>query len=273
MVGQQLHEIAAEAGEVGRHGRHTESDGLERCVTPRLVVAREDAEVAAAHEVVVLHAEQRAGGADEVGVVDDFDRIVFVVPKSRGAQLIKYVVLHVVDEVVGDDGRRQAASPGVHGAAKAQPPVVVGERVKVRDASLGSGDVESVTDLLLDAVSDRTDFLQHRLIQISTHQINWNQVLQAVGIDAVPTRQLCFTDSTQLSLNLAAAGYGIALARAPTTNPLVDRLGLKPCGLCPELKSTEAYYLSYRNRESLSAAAGSFRNWLLEQVAALDSPA
>jgi hypothetical protein len=59
------------------------------------------------------------------------------------------------------------------------------------------------------------------------------------------------------------------LARAPTTNRLVDKLGLKPCRICPRLQSTEAYYLSYRNLESLSGAAREFRRWLLAEVGAL----
>ncbi|HUV21613.1 MAG TPA: LysR family transcriptional regulator [Gammaproteobacteria bacterium] len=122
---------------------------------------------------------------------------------------------------------------------------------------------------IADSIRTADDFLQHRLMQISTHQVNWNQVLQAVAIDSVPTRQLCFTDSTQVSLNLAAAEYGIALARAPTTNRLVARLGLKPCRICPRLQSTEAYYLSYRNLESLSGAAREFRHWLLAEVSGL----
>ena len=108
-------------------------------------------------------------------------------------------------------------------------------------------------------------------MQISTHQVNWNQVLQSVGIDSVATRQLCFTDSTQVSLKLAAAEYGIALARAPTTNRLVDKLGLKPCHICPRLHSSEAYYLSYRNLESLSGAAREFRTWLLAEVSDLSA--
>ena len=119
---------------------------------------------------------------------------------------------------------------------------------------------------IAESIRSADDFLQHRLMQISTHRINWNQILQSLGLDSVPTRQLCFTDSTQMSLNLAAAGYGIALARAPTTDRLVERLGLKPCHICPRLASTEAYYLSYRNLESLSLAATHFRHWLLEQV-------
>ncbi len=124
---------------------------------------------------------------------------------------------------------------------------------------------------MADSIRSAEDFLQHRLIQISTHQINWNQVLHSIGIDTLPTRQLCFTDSTQLSLTMAAAGYGIALARAPTTNPLVRRLGLVPCDVSAGLPGTEAYYLIYRNLESLSAAARDFRAWLLAEVELLSS--
>ena len=119
---------------------------------------------------------------------------------------------------------------------------------------------------IADAIRSPQDFLQHRLIQISKHQVNWNQILQSIGIETSPTRQLCFTDSTQLSLSMAAAGYGIALARAPTTDSIIEKLGLKPCRICPEIHSTEAYYLVYRNVESLSEAASKFRAWLLEQI-------
>jgi LysR family glycine cleavage system transcriptional activator len=119
------------------------------------------------------------------------------------------------------------------------------------------------------SIQSPDDFLKHRLIQISTHQVNWNQILQSAGIDNLPARQLCFTDTTQLALHLAASGYGIALARAPTTDNLVDKLGLKACRICPELRSTEAYYLSYRNLESLSGSAREFRTWLLQEVARL----
>ena len=110
------------------------------------------------------------------------------------------------------------------------------------------------------------DLLQHRLIQISTHRINWNQVLQAAGVDSIPTRQLCFTENTPAALALAASGYGIALARAPTTDDLLVKLGLEPLKISDGLKSSEAYYLIYRNVESLTPAASEFRDWLLEQV-------
>ena len=122
------------------------------------------------------------------------------------------------------------------------------------------------TPEIADSIHTADDLLKHRLIQISTHQINWNQILQSVGINSIPGKQLCFTDTTQIALAMAASGYGIALARSPTTNRLVDTSGLKPCSTSGGLKSGEAYYLVYQNTESLTDAARLFRDWLLGQV-------
>lgn len=116
------------------------------------------------------------------------------------------------------------------------------------------------------AIEDGRDFLDHRLIQITTHRINWNQILRAAGIDSIPNNRFRFTDSTPISLSMAASGCGIALARSPTTDSLVDGLGLVPCRASGGLASSEAYYLIYRNTESLSRAAGRFRDWLLDQA-------
>jgi LysR family glycine cleavage system transcriptional activator len=122
------------------------------------------------------------------------------------------------------------------------------------------------TPAIADGIRDPEDLLDHRLIQISTHRINWNQVLQSVGIDVIPTRQLCFTENTQFALSLAESGYGIALARSPTTDHGVAGLGLKPVAVCAGLASSEAYYVVYRNFESLSPAARQFHRWLVGQV-------
>ena len=123
------------------------------------------------------------------------------------------------------------------------------------------------TPALAASIETPDDLLRQRLIQISSHRINWNQILQAAGIDSVPTRQLCFTENTPMALALAASGYGIALARAPTTDDLLGKLGLEPCLGLAGLPSSEAYYLVYQNVESLSPAASSFRDWLLATVA------
>jgi len=116
------------------------------------------------------------------------------------------------------------------------------------------------------SIQSADDLLRHRLIQISTHRINWNQILHSVGIDTIPPRQLCFTEDTPMSLAMAASGYGIALARAPTTDDLVGRLGLEPVKLVGGLNSSEAYYLVYQNVDSLSVAAAAFRDWILREA-------
>lgn len=121
------------------------------------------------------------------------------------------------------------------------------------------------------SIQSPEDLLQHRLIQVSSHRINWNQILRSVGIEEIPTNQLCFADSSQIALSMAAAGYGIALARRPTTNWLAGQLGLEPCRMATELKNLEDYYLVYQNIENLSASAKIFRHWLLNQVAAANS--
>jgi len=116
------------------------------------------------------------------------------------------------------------------------------------------------------AIESPADLLRQRLIQISTHRINWNQMLQSVGLENPPTGQLCFTETTQFALALASSGYGIALARAPTTDFLVESLGLVTVPCCAALKGREAYYVVYQNIENLSVPARQFHSWLMSQT-------
>ena len=120
--------------------------------------------------------------------------------------------------------------------------------------------------IIAEGVRTPEDLLDYRLIQIPTHRINWNQMLQSIGIETIPTRQLCFTESTPIALSLAASGYGVALARRPTTDVLVEQSGLQAVTICPELTSTEAYYIVYQNFENLSSAAKVFHQWLLDKT-------
>lgn len=122
---------------------------------------------------------------------------------------------------------------------------------------------------IIRSIKSVDDILKHRLIQISTHRINWNQILNSVGLNNIPRNRLCFTDSTQIALSMASAGYGLALARSPVTDDFIDNLGLERCELLPILKSPEAYYLVYRNLEGLSFSAQTFRRWLLDSVSLL----
>ena len=115
-------------------------------------------------------------------------------------------------------------------------------------------------------VRSPADLLEHRLIQVSSHRINWHRVLQSLDLGPVPARRFCFVDTAEVALFMAGAGYGIALARAPTTDHLAQSLDLVPCLDGVGLAGGEAYYLVYQNVETLSPAARSFRDWLLQAV-------
>ena len=123
------------------------------------------------------------------------------------------------------------------------------------------------TPEIAESIHSVEDLLHYRFIQISTHRVNWNQILHAAAYESIPTRQLCFTEDTPMAMAMAAAGYGVALARSPTTDDLLEKFGLVACQEIKGLASREAYYLVYQNIESLSVAASAFRTWILQKVA------
>lgn len=138
------------------------------------------------------------------------------------------------------------------------------------------------------------DLLRHRLIEITTHRTGWFQVLQALGTSEenmenpgleeidIAAADICFADTTQLSLALAAEGYGIALARAPATDRLLELYGLMPCisqrsgGKTQSpfaIEGSRAYYLTYPSLSGLPPAGRKFRDWLIAEARKHSRPA
>ena len=111
------------------------------------------------------------------------------------------------------------------------------------------------------------DLLAHRLIEISSHRTSWIQLLETAGGLDLAQARFCFADTSQVSLAMAAGGFGIALARAPATDGLVEAYGLKPCLEGFRIQGSEFYHLAYRARAALSPAASKFRDWLLDEAA------
>lgn len=112
------------------------------------------------------------------------------------------------------------------------------------------------------------DILDHRLIEISTHRTSWLRWFEAADARELADARFSFADASDIALSMAAAGFGIALARAPATDARIAQLGLARCLDGIEVTSGEAYHLVYRSKESLSPAAKLFRTWLLEVSAA-----
>jgi LysR family glycine cleavage system transcriptional activator len=121
-------------------------------------------------------------------------------------------------------------------------------------------------------IHDVKDLLDYRLIEISSHRNSWLQVLsQDSEIDLNDT-DFCFADNTQLAINMAASGMGIALARAPASDQLCEFCNLLPCIDGFGFKSPQEYYLIYPSLAGLSEAASQFRQWLLDSVSAENYP-
>jgi LysR family glycine cleavage system transcriptional activator len=111
------------------------------------------------------------------------------------------------------------------------------------------------------------DLARHCLIEVSSHRANWYRLLpDADRLPASP--QFLFTDTTAIALALARDGVGIALARAPASDRLVQQYGLAPCPPATGVPGTDRYYLVYPAQGTLRRGAAAFRAWLLEQAAA-----
>ena len=117
-------------------------------------------------------------------------------------------------------------------------------------------------------INKANDILDHRLIEISTHRTSWLRWFEAAETRELADARFSFADASDIALSMAAAGYGIALARSPATDARVAQLGLVRCLLDIEVTSGEAHHLVYRSKESLSPAAKLLRTWLLEVSAA-----
>jgi len=120
---------------------------------------------------------------------------------------------------------------------------------------------------LAEGIERPEDLLGQRLIEIATHRSGWLQVLEAAPDADLSRARFCFADTTQLALAMAAGGFGIALARAPATDALVETYGLVPCLESLTVRGGQSYYLVYRARAALAPAAREFRAWLLEETA------
>lgn len=117
------------------------------------------------------------------------------------------------------------------------------------------------------AITRPEDLLQHRLIEISTHRTSWLQLFASLPGFEMSEARFCFVDSSEMALTMAAAGYGIALARAPATDGRTTDYGLERCLGDAEVSGSEAYYLVSRSFGALSPAARRFRDWLLDASA------
>ena len=108
--------------------------------------------MAASHEVLVVEAEERVGGGQELGMEDDLDPVGAGVEELAASEGAHDGVGGVVDDVVRRDGRKQRRS--LSEDATLQPDdVVLGQEVMgVRHVASETSLVHPFPDVLLDFV-------------------------------------------------------------------------------------------------------------------------
>lgn len=127
------------------------------------------------------------------------------------------------------------------------------------------------TPELAQTIRTRDALLAQHLIEPSAHETTWAHVL---GLQVLPTgTRTTKVDNSLAALHLAAAGGGVALARAPATDRLVAQLGLQPCA-GPECSiiGAEAYHVLHPESPTPRPETRRFRNWLLAQAATAALP-
>lgn len=120
---------------------------------------------------------------------------------------------------------------------------------------------------LAETIHEPKDLLQHRLIEVATHRAGWPYLFDALQVSSVGARYI-FADSTVMAAALSAAGLGIALARSPASDAILQSSGLVPCLPEVAVPGQEAYHLTYPDLGALRPAARMFRSWLLDTVVA-----
>ncbi|MCV2868246.1 LysR family transcriptional regulator [Defluviimonas sp. WL0002] len=123
------------------------------------------------------------------------------------------------------------------------------------------------------AASIRTpaDLLSHPLLEVATHRAGWPHVFESLRILGAGARFL-MVDSTVMAAALAGQGAGVALARAPASDPIMAAQGLVPCLPGVGVMGLEYYHLVYPDPGTLRRPARAFRAWLMERMRTFDGP-
>ncbi|NOD47577.1 MULTISPECIES: LysR family transcriptional regulator [unclassified Ruegeria] len=114
------------------------------------------------------------------------------------------------------------------------------------------------------------DLLSYTLIEVSTHRASWPHWFETLRLPAGQA-QYFFADNSIMAAELSASGLGIALARAPASDRIIELSGLVPCLPDTAVSGQEAYHLIYPSLATMRKPARTFRDWLLDYSAAVQT--
>lgn len=121
---------------------------------------------------------------------------------------------------------------------------------------------------IAEQVRSPADLLAHPLLEVATHRAGWPHVFETLKMLGAGAR-FVMVDSTVMAASLAGSGVGIALARAPASDPVIAAQGLVPCLPGVSVPGLEYYHLVYPEQATLRRPARVFRDWLIESCAGI----
>jgi len=109
------------------------------------------------------------------------------------------------------------------------------------------------------------DLCRFRLLQVNGHRQSWRLILSRLGLTEDADLTICNTSSTLLALAMAELDDAIAIARAPTTDPLLEKFGLVPCIEGFQIGGEGTYAMTTHPGMRSGEAVQRFRDWLIAE--------
>ncbi len=113
------------------------------------------------------------------------------------------------------------------------------------------------------AIKTRGDLANHSLFEVAAHRSGWHQVLSSCADIDLRAMDFRMTDTTPYALSLAAQGLGVALARAPASDKIVQALGLHYCDVMQAVPGMQRYFFLQPGGGALPRPAALLKDWLL----------
>ncbi|MCZ4281201.1 LysR family transcriptional regulator [Kiloniella laminariae] len=121
------------------------------------------------------------------------------------------------------------------------------------------------TPAIAGCLQDPRDLGTFPLIEISGHKVGWSHYLSATGVEDSIDIERIVADNTVLGFSMAAAGCGIALARAPLTDLALTQFGLvSPFDI--KIPGPERFHLLLQPAAIQSETGRIFRQWLKNRI-------
>ena len=122
------------------------------------------------------------------------------------------------------------------------------------------------------AIATAEDVMGHRLLEVATHRSGWHQVLARMSGVSVEDATFGMVDHTPLALMMAAQGAGVALARSPVSDAMVDALGLVRLDAFVPVSGQQHYWMIHPEARAANRATLALTEWLSAQAQGQNAP-